>query len=83
MFGHVTAFEPGRRLAMTWRLPFWAAGADSDVEIVFTAAGADGTRIEVIHDLARAKLPPERLASYDRGWRFLLGYYSEHVAAAR
>lgn len=78
--GTVTAYEPGRRLAMTWRLPFWAAGADSDVEVVFTPAGADATRVEIIHDLARAKLAPDRYASYDRGWSVLLGYYSEHIA---
>lgn len=79
--GRVTVYEPGRRIAFQWRLPFWPDGGDSDLELTFTPLGADGTRVDLVHDLSRSLLAPERLASYGTGWRSLLGYYQAHCAA--
>lgn len=57
--GRVTLYEPGRRLAMVWRLPFWPEGGDSDLEIRFMPLGVDGTRIDLTHDLSRSLFAPD------------------------
>lgn len=47
--GRITAWEPGRRLAFTWRQATFAPGQMTQVEVRFDAIG-DRTRITVIHD---------------------------------
>lgn len=81
VYGWITAYEPGRRLAFSWRLPFWDVGADSDVTITFVATGAHSTRVDLTHDFAAAGRHAREKARYLGGWQSLLGYYAEHIAA--
>ena len=46
--GRVHAWEPGRRLAFSWRNPNYAPGETTEVEVRFAAA-AGGTRVIVRH----------------------------------
>ena len=47
VWGEVLVWEPGRRLALTWR-PGRAEGPASRVDVSFVA-DADGTRVELVH----------------------------------
>jgi uncharacterized protein YndB with AHSA1/START domain len=46
--GRITAWEPGRRLAFTWRQATFAPGQITDVDVRFEPIGAE-TRITVEH----------------------------------
>jgi uncharacterized protein YndB with AHSA1/START domain len=47
--GTVAAWEPPRRLGLSWRLPNFAPGQETRVEILFEAID-EGTRVTVAHD---------------------------------
>lgn len=47
--GRITAWEPGRRLAFTWRQATFASGQMTQVEVRFDGVG-ERTRVTVIHD---------------------------------
>jgi len=73
--GVVTAYEPPRRVAFTWRQPDWNAA--TEVEVRF-ASEADGTRVELEHrgwNALREALRKNR-DSYDGGWDFALSRYA-------
>lgn len=46
--GRITTWEPGRRLAFTWRQASFTAGQQTHVDVHFDAVG-DRTRVTVIH----------------------------------
>ena len=46
--GRVTGWEPGVRLALTWRQATFAPGQLTHVEVIFEAVGAE-TRVTVTH----------------------------------
>jgi len=46
--GRITVWEPGKRLAFTWRQASFAPGQDTLVEVCFEATGAQ-TRVTVTH----------------------------------
>ncbi len=46
--GRVTAWEPGRRLALSWRQASFARGQETRVEVRFDPVGAE-TRVTVVH----------------------------------
>jgi uncharacterized protein YndB with AHSA1/START domain len=53
-WGRVLEWEPGSRLAMTWRLdPQWRSIPDdehaSEIEVDFTAVDSEHTRVELAH----------------------------------
>ena len=77
--GRVTAWEPGRRLALTWTQVGWPEGATTDVEVTFAAAG-DGTRVRLEHrGFERVPEAQAFIAGYDSGWKELLGWFAGHA----
>lgn len=46
--GRIRAWEPGRRLAFSWRNPNYASGEETEVEVRFSTAPG-GTRVTVRH----------------------------------
>lgn len=78
VIGRITAYERGRRLAFTWRLPMWHPDADSDVEVIFDEIPG-GTRVALRQDFGRALTPLGDGRDYLGAWRALLSFYAEHV----
>lgn len=74
-WGHVLAWEPPRRLLLTWEI-----GDDTgrEVEIRFVPDG-DGTRVELEHRGWEAR-GAEKREGYDGGWTQVLGRYVDSVA---
>jgi uncharacterized protein YndB with AHSA1/START domain len=79
--GRVTAWEPGKRLALTWTQLGWPDDVLTEVEVTFEAAAGgtlvrlEQTGFERVPDAARY------LEGYDTGWKTVLGWYVEHVEA--
>ncbi len=68
--GRVTAWEPGARLALTWRQASFAAGQSTAVDIRFEPVGTD-TRVTVDH-LGWDSIPAPHAARHDMvGMTFL------------
>jgi uncharacterized protein YndB with AHSA1/START domain len=77
--GRVTAWEPGRRLALTWTQVGWPEGTSTDLEITFEPA-EPGTRVRLEHTgFERVPSGLDFLAGYDGGWKEVLGWYAERV----
>jgi len=73
--GRVTAWEPGRRLGVTWTQTGWD-GVATDVEITFEAT-SDGTRVRLAHTgFERVPDGARAVAGYDAGWNEILGWYA-------
>jgi uncharacterized protein YndB with AHSA1/START domain len=78
--GRVTAWEPGRRLALTWTQVGWPEGASTQLEITFEPV-ADGTRVRLQHTgFERVPGAIDFIAGYDSGWKEVLGWYAEHAS---
>ena len=73
VWGSVTAWQPGERVAFSWHLDRDPATAQS-VEVVFAAAPS-GTRVTLTHGgwERRGADAPEARAKYERGWKIVLG----------
>jgi uncharacterized protein YndB with AHSA1/START domain len=71
--GRITAYEPPRVVAFTWRAPTWDVA--TQVEVRFTAEGT-GTRVELDHSGWEHE-PKAREARdrHDGGWDFVLARY--------
>ncbi len=81
--GRVTAWEPGRRLALTWTQVGWPEGVLTDVEVTF-APVAEGTRVRVEHTgFERVPDAETFVSGYDGGWKELLGWFAERGNASR
>lgn len=77
--GRVTAWEPGRRLALTWTQVGWPEDATTDVEIRFEPCEG-GTRVRLEHSGFERVPDAESFAGgYDAGWKELLGWFAEHT----
>jgi uncharacterized protein YndB with AHSA1/START domain len=80
--GRVTAWEPGRRLALTWTQVGWPEGASTDLEITFAAAPGGGATVRLEHSgFERVPAAVEFVAGYDAGWKEVLGWFAEHADA--
>ncbi|MGC4893884.1 SRPBCC domain-containing protein [Micromonospora sp. DT31] len=80
--GRVVAWEPGRRLAFTWRQADWATDETTDVDIRFEPVG-QGTRVTVEHsgwDRVRSATAGSA-DGHGRGWTELLDFYATSAAA--
>jgi hypothetical protein len=81
VWGTVTTWEPGGRVAFTWH-----PGRDADfatrVDVTFVAAG-DGTRVTLTHDGWNARADGARAReNYVGGWRIVLVQrYGGHCAS--
>jgi uncharacterized protein YndB with AHSA1/START domain len=75
--GRVESWEPGRRLAYTWREKDWPPEAQTLVEVTFEATPL-GTRVEVRHS-GWDTVPDgaETSRGYAMGTRELLAWYEE------
>ncbi len=81
--GRVTAWEPGRRLALTWTQRGWPEGAFTQLEITFEPAG-DGTRVRLEHTgFEQVPGALEFVGGYDAGWKEVLGWFAEHSDTER
>ena len=79
LWGTVTRWEPPAVVAFTWH-PGREADRTSQVEVTFTAAGAQ-TLVRLTHSGWETFDDPAAMrAEYDKGWPAVLGYYVEHVA---
>jgi len=73
--GRVTAWEPGRRLAFTWREAGWGTEEVTEVQVTFTPTG-NGTRVSLRHGgWGRVRNGLRQAGSYGAGWKELLGWY--------
>ena len=77
--GRVTAWEPGRRLALTWTQVGWPEGSSTDVEVTFEPA-PDGTFVR-LEQRGFEGVPGamDFVAGYDAGWKEVLGWFAEHA----
>lgn len=81
--GRVTAWEPGKRLALTWTQVGWPPDVSTDVEITFQAVG-DRTRVRLEHTaFERVPGADQFIDGYDAGWEEVLGWYAERVNTRR
>jgi uncharacterized protein YndB with AHSA1/START domain len=79
--GRITAWEPGRRFAMTWTQAGWPAQVSTDIEITFTPAG-DGTLVR-LEQTGFERVGPEGAElrdGYSGGWKEVLGWFAEHAS---
>ena len=75
----VTAWEPGRRLGLTWPQAGWPEGASTELEITCEPV-ADGARVRLEHTgFERVPGAIDFIAGYDSGWKEVLGWYAEHA----
>jgi uncharacterized protein YndB with AHSA1/START domain len=80
--GRVTAWEPGRRLALTWTQVGWPEGASTDLEITFEPVPGGGTAVRLEHSgFDRVPGALDFIAGYDAGWKEVLGWFAEHANA--
>jgi uncharacterized protein YndB with AHSA1/START domain len=77
--GRVTAWEPGRRLALTWTQVGWPEGASTDLEITFEPV-EEGTRVQLEHNgFERVPGAIDFIEGYDAGWKEILGWFAGHA----
>lgn len=92
VIGRITAWEPGARIAFTWRQATFAPGQVTHVEVRFEEVG-DETRVTVEHQgwdsvppehVARHRFPdPVFLQRHGEWWQVLLTSYRQQVSRAR
>lgn len=88
--GRITAWEPGARLAFTWRQQTFGPGQLTRVEVRFEPVG-DETRVSVEHHgwdtvpqehVARHRFPDAVfLRRHAEWWQLLLSVYSSHLGS--
>jgi uncharacterized protein YndB with AHSA1/START domain len=78
--GRITTWEPGRRIAYTWRQADWPEDGITDVEVTFEPVDG-GTRVR-IHQTGFERLPGglEIAKGYTMGAATLLEWYAEALA---
>jgi uncharacterized protein YndB with AHSA1/START domain len=78
--GRITAWEPGKRLAYTWRQSDWPEDAITDVEITFEPVNG-GTRVRM-RQTGWERVPGglEIAKGYSMGAATLLEWYAESLA---
>ncbi|HTW89772.1 MAG TPA: SRPBCC domain-containing protein [Candidatus Binataceae bacterium] len=78
--GRVTAWEPPKRVAFTWRAPAWEAATQVDVRFI---AEGGGTRVELEHSgWEQGPTISKEAKGYSEGWDFILGQFESHTGAA-
>ena len=87
VIGHVRIWQPGARFAVSWEInarwkPEPRVAYASEVDVRFTADGADRTRVDLEHrDFERMEDGGESLRNdVDRGWPGLLALYAQQLA---
>lgn len=81
--GHITAWEPGRRLALTWTQADWPEGAATNIEVTFEPV-ADATLVRLEHGGFEHVPDAEAfIGGYDAGWKEVLGWFAERTNVHR
>ena len=78
--GRVTAWEPGRRLAMAWTQVGWPEGAATDLAVTFEPTG-DGTLMR-LEQTGFERVGAEAAGlrdGYSLGWKEVLGWFAERI----
>lgn len=78
--GRVTAWDPGRRFAMTWTQVGWPEGVSTDIEITFEPRG-ERTLVR-LEQTGFERVGPEAAQfrdGYSMGWKEVLGFYAESI----
>ena len=79
--GRVRVWEPGRRVAYTWRQADWPAGEAMEIQVSFVPAGA-GTLVTIeVRGWERLTGGAEIGRGYGEGAKELLGWFAEAAAA--
>lgn len=80
-WGEVTAWEPPVRLAYVWHIRRDRADA-TDVELIFTDAGAGTTRLQIVHSgWERLGAGAQEWRDANRGgWSGLLPHFTRYLA---
>ncbi len=81
-WGRVTEWAPPRRLAYLWHIA-WDPAEATQVEITFTPAGAEGTRVGIVHR-GWERFGADAPAMRDRnraGWSALIVPFSSACAS--
>jgi uncharacterized protein YndB with AHSA1/START domain len=81
--GRVTAWEPGKRLALSWTQLGWPEGVSTEIEVNFEPVD-EGTLVRLEHS-GFERLPDfeQYVPGYDAGWKEVLGWFAERVTARR
>ena len=76
--GRITAWQPGARLAFTWRQASFAPDQVTEVEVRFEPI-AGGTRVTLEHR-GLERLPPDEYATWERrAWIRLMQVYADFL----
>lgn len=78
--GRVTGWEPGRRLAITWKQATWPEGVTTEVEVTFESQG-ERTLVTLRHsgfEQLGAEAESSR-SGYSMGWSEVLSWFVEHA----
>jgi uncharacterized protein YndB with AHSA1/START domain len=79
--GRVTAWEPGRGVAYTWRQADWPPGEELEIEITFAPAG-DRTLVTIaVRGWERLSGGAEIGRGYGEGAKELLGWFADAAGA--
>jgi len=74
--GRVKVWEPGRRVAYSWRQADWPPGEEMEIQVSF-APTADGTRVTIdVSGWERLRGGAEIGRGYGDGAKELLGWYA-------
>jgi uncharacterized protein YndB with AHSA1/START domain len=77
--GHITAWEPGAKVAYTWRQSDWPEEAVTNVEVTFEPVDG-GTRVRMRQSgWERVPGGAEIARGYSEGASTLLGWYAESL----
>ena len=81
VWGAVTSWEPGQRVAFTWHP---GAGPERASHVTVSFIAADGqTLVTLVHDGWEVFADPAAArAEYDEGWPMVLARFTEHVLAS-
>ena len=80
--GRITAWEPGKRLALTWTQLGWPEGATTDLEVTFEPAGEETLVTLRQTGFERVGAGAEGfLEGYSMGWKEVLGWFAERIDA--
>jgi uncharacterized protein YndB with AHSA1/START domain len=78
--GRITTWDPGRRLAYTWRQSDWPEDAITDVEVTFEPVDG-GTRVRMRQTgWERVPAGAQIAVGYGEGASTLLAWYAESLA---
>lgn len=81
--GRVTAWQPGRRLALTWTQVGWPDQTSTQVEVTFEPTSG-GTAVSLEHSgFERVPEGQRFVAGYAEGWHQILAWFAEHLLERR